>query len=71
MRGAGLSFEQIFASLTTTPAARFGAEGKGRIEIGMDADLTVLAADPAENIEAFADVAYTIRAGSVIYEAQR
>lgn len=38
MQGAGLSFEQILASLTTTPAARFSVESKGRIEVGMDAD---------------------------------
>lgn len=31
----------------------------------VDADLTVLAADPASDIEAFADVVYTIRGGRV------
>jgi imidazolonepropionase-like amidohydrolase len=67
MQGAGLSFEQILASLTTAPAARFGLEGKGRIEVGMDADLTVLAADPADDIEALADVVYTIQAGRVAF----
>ena len=71
MQGAGLSFEQILASLTTTPAARFSVESKGRIEVGMDADLTVLTADPAGDIEAFADVAYTIRGGRVIFGSQR
>jgi imidazolonepropionase-like amidohydrolase len=71
MQGAGLSFEQILASLTTTPAARFRVGSKGRIEVGMDADLTVLATDPASDIEAFADIVYTIRGGSVIFEAQR
>jgi imidazolonepropionase-like amidohydrolase len=71
MQGAGLSFEQILASLTTTPAARFGVERKGRIEVGMDADLTVLAADPASDIEAFADVVQTIRGGRVIFGSQR
>jgi imidazolonepropionase-like amidohydrolase len=33
----------------------------------MDADLTVIAADPAEKIEALAEVVYTIRAGRVIF----
>ncbi|HTV67109.1 MAG TPA: amidohydrolase family protein [Rhizobiaceae bacterium] len=70
MQGAGLSFEQILASLTTTPATRFKVERKGRIEAGMDGDLTVLTADPASDIEALADVAYTIRAGRVIFEAK-
>jgi imidazolonepropionase-like amidohydrolase len=67
MQGAGLSFEQILASLTTAPAARFGVESKGKIEVGMDADVTVLAADPAKDIEALADVVYTIRAARVIF----
>lgn len=71
MQGAGLSFEQILASLTTTPAARFSVESKGRIELGMDADLTVLAADPGSDIKAFADVVYTIRGGRVIFGSQR
>jgi imidazolonepropionase-like amidohydrolase len=67
MQGAGLSFAQILASLTTNPAARFSVESKGKIEVGMDADLTVLAADPADDIEAFANVVYTIRGGRVIF----
>ena len=67
MQGAGLSFELILASLTTAPAARFGFAAKGRIAAGMDADLTVLAADPADDIEALADVVLTIRAGHVIF----
>jgi imidazolonepropionase-like amidohydrolase len=37
----------------------------------MDGDLTVLAADPTVDITAFAKVAYTIRAGKVIYAAER
>lgn len=71
MQGAGLSFEQILASLTTTPAARFSIRSKGRIKVGMDADLTVLAADPANHIEALADVVYTIRGGRVIFQSRR
>lgn len=68
MQGAGMSFEEILASLTTAPAARFKAENKGTVQTGMDADLAVLAADPAEDIEALANVAYTIKAGRVIFE---
>ena len=71
MQGAGLSFEQILASLTTTPAARFSIRSKGRIKVGMDADLTVLAADPANHIEAFAHVVYTIRGGRLIFQSRR
>lgn len=70
MQRAGLTFSQILASLTTAPAERFGESGsRGRIAPGMDADLVVLAADPADDIRAFAKVRYTIRRGIVIYSA--
>lgn len=67
MAGAGLGVDQILASLTTAPAARFRFDRKGRVAPGMDGDLTILAADPAIDIGNFAKVAYTIRAGQVIY----
>jgi len=70
MAGAGLSWQQILTSLTTAPASRFGFKEKGRVETGMDADLTVLSADPATDAKAFAKVAYTIRSGAVIYAAK-
>jgi imidazolonepropionase-like amidohydrolase len=70
MHASGLDWRQVLASLTTTPAQRFGQGGrKGRIAPGMDADLVVLGADPAEDIEALADVRYTLRAGKVVYAA--
>jgi imidazolonepropionase-like amidohydrolase len=68
MSRAGISFEGILASLTTNPAQRFGyATHSGRIGKGMDADLVVLSADPAQNTSAFSKVRYTIRGGDVIY----
>jgi imidazolonepropionase-like amidohydrolase len=36
----------------------------------MDADLTVLSADPAQNGRAFAKVRYTIASGKVMYARQ-
>jgi len=45
----------------------FKASNQGRVEIGMDADLVVLDADPAADARNFAKVAYTIRDGRVIY----
>lgn len=71
MSGAGLSFDQILGSLTTAPSARFGFGKKGKVAVGMDADLAILSADPATDITAFAKVAYTIRAGQVIYTARK
>jgi imidazolonepropionase-like amidohydrolase len=68
MSHAGMTFPQILASLTTSPAQRFGySTHSGRIAKGMDADLVVLSDDPAKNISAFSRVRYTIRGGEVIY----
>jgi Imidazolonepropionase and related amidohydrolases len=68
LAGAGLDWRQILANLTTTPARVFGeAEQRGRIAPGMAADLVVLDSDPARGAEAFADVAWTLRGGEVIY----
>src|SRR5262245_24053332 len=68
MARAGLTPMQILATLTTTPAAKF-KEGhrRGRVAVGMDADLVVLGADPAENPRNFTDVRYTIRQGRIVY----
>jgi len=71
MSRAGLTFQQILASLTTNPAARFGdSTRRGRVASGMDADLVVLSADPARDISALSKVRYTIRAGKIIYQAK-
>jgi len=68
MAKAGLSFRQILASLTTNPAKQFGLSNKtGKIAAGFDADLVILAADPAKDVKAFTNVAFTIRQGKVIY----
>jgi imidazolonepropionase-like amidohydrolase len=68
MSRAGMSFQEILASLTTNPTQRFGyATHSGRIAKGLDADLVVLGADPAQKTSAFSKVRYTIRSGKVIY----
>jgi len=70
MERAGMNFQQILESLTTAPAKRFGLSNRaGRIVSGMDADLVVLAADPATDVRAFASVRYTLRAGKIIYQS--
>jgi imidazolonepropionase-like amidohydrolase len=71
MSRAGMNFEQILASLTTSPAERFGySSHSGRIAKGMDADLVVLREDPQHDVTAFSKVHYTIRRGEVIYSAK-
>jgi imidazolonepropionase-like amidohydrolase len=67
-----MSWRQVLAALTTAPAQRFGqAARKGRIAPGLDADLVLLSADPAQDPTAFAKVRDTIRGGRVIWEAER
>jgi imidazolonepropionase-like amidohydrolase len=62
-----MSYVQILASLTTNPARKFKDSGRtGRIAKGMNADLVVLGADPAQDVRAFSKVRYTIRNGNVI-----
>jgi imidazolonepropionase-like amidohydrolase len=63
-----LSESQVLASLTTNPARYFKAANKGKVEQGFDADLVVLDGDPIADVGNLAKVAYTIRAGHIIYQ---
>ncbi|MGD0847246.1 amidohydrolase family protein [Bradyrhizobium sp.] len=63
-----LSERQVLASLTTSPALYFKAANKGRVEKGLDADLAILDGDPVADVRNLARVAYTIRAGQIIYQ---
>ena len=70
LMAAVLDWRKILASLTTAPAQRFGFSAhKGLIAVGMDADLVLLDADPAQDPTAFARVRDTIRGGRVIWGA--
>jgi imidazolonepropionase-like amidohydrolase len=63
-----LSTSEVLASLTTNPAAYFKANKTGRVEIGLDGDVVVLDGDPSDDVRNLAKVAYTIRAGRIIYQ---
>lgn len=57
MSRAGMTFQQILASLTTNPAARFGhSTHSGTIAQHMDANLVILNDDPAKDITNFSNV---------------
>ncbi len=72
MAESGMSFRQILASLTTSPAERFGASKQlGRIATGFAADLTVLKGDPSKDVRALTAVHATIRDGEFIDRASR
>ena len=72
MSRAGMTYQQILASLTIQPATKFGyAARSGRIETGYAADLVVLSADPGRDPNGFSKVRYTIRNGAVTYTDTR
>ena len=65
-----MGWKAILASLTTTPARRFGFQKRlGRVRPGYLADLTLLDGDPATDVGAFAHVRVVISAGEPIYTA--
>ena len=70
MSESGMTSRDILASLTTNPVTFFKIRNSGRIAKGMDADLVVLAGDPANDPRNFASVALTIRSGRIIYKRQ-
>jgi imidazolonepropionase-like amidohydrolase len=68
MARAGMSFRQILAALTTSPAERFGFSNRtGRIAPNLDADVVIIAGDPELDITALSNVRYTVRKGQIIY----
>jgi imidazolonepropionase-like amidohydrolase len=72
MSRAGMTFQQILASLTTAPAERFGLSGRtGRIAPGMDADLVLVEGDPREQVAAFAAAQYTMLRGTTLYNPRK
>jgi imidazolonepropionase-like amidohydrolase len=71
MTEAGMTFPEILASLTTTPAEQFGDSRRlGRIAPGFQADLVAVRGNPAKRIRSLSSVELTIRAGKVIYRAE-
>jgi imidazolonepropionase-like amidohydrolase len=70
MAAAGMSPMRILASLTTEPAKAWReGDRRGKLVPGMDADIVVLDADPAEDPRNFAKVRCAFRQGKVVYRA--
>jgi imidazolonepropionase-like amidohydrolase len=68
---AGFIWSDALRMLTENPARLFkDQKNRGRIAVGMQADLTVLEADPAIDPSAFSRVRYTIRNGRVVFAAR-
>ena len=68
MAKADMSPAQILASLTTIPAARWReSQRRGTVTANLDADLTVLDADPFTDVANFSKVRCTISGGKIVY----
>jgi imidazolonepropionase-like amidohydrolase len=68
LAGAGLSFAQVLATLTTAPAERFKVASRtGRIAVGMDADLVVFDGNPRADIRALARIRHVLHRGRLVY----
>ncbi len=69
MHKAGMNYKEILASMTTSPASRYGfTETNGLVKENYIADIVILNSDPRENVAAFADVDKTIRNGEIVYQ---
>ncbi|MDR3739475.1 MAG: amidohydrolase family protein [Terracidiphilus sp.] len=69
LAASGLDFPTVLAMLTTNPAARLGVSAaKGTIAPGKLADLTILSADPAQNLANFSRVQAVVRSGRVVWQ---
>lgn len=72
LMGRVMDWHAILASLTTTPARRFGqADLRGRVEAGLIADLVILSADPASDITNFSKVDTVVEGGKVIWRRRQ
>lgn len=67
MAKAGMTPQQILASLTTEPAARWKLKNTGRVAVGQAADVLVLDGDPIEDVKNFARVRCVFRDGTLVY----
>jgi imidazolonepropionase-like amidohydrolase len=66
---SGLDWHDVLAMLTTNPAARMGVSNvKGTVAPGKLADLTILSADPAQDLINFSRVQTVIRSGQVVWQ---
>jgi imidazolonepropionase-like amidohydrolase len=66
---SGLDWRIVLAMLTTNPAARMGvSDSKGAVTPGKLADLTILDADPADDMKNFSRVHAVVRSGRVVWQ---
>jgi imidazolonepropionase-like amidohydrolase len=66
---SGLDWKTVLGMLTTNPALRMGVtSSKGTVTPGKLADLTILDADPADQLTNFSRVRAVVRSGKVVWQ---
>jgi imidazolonepropionase-like amidohydrolase len=66
---SGLDWKTVLGMLTTNPALRMGVtSSKGTVTPGKLADLTILDADPADQLTNFSRVHAVVRSGKVVWQ---
>ena len=68
MGEAGMSFDDILASMTTVPSGRFSKDS-ARLTVGAQADIVIYEGSPSRDVSAFSRVLYTIKEGHVVYRS--
>ncbi len=68
---AGLSPLEALAAATSKPAEHFELSDRGRIAVGMRADLVLVEGDPTEDIKALANIVGVWKAGFPIDRSER
>jgi imidazolonepropionase-like amidohydrolase len=66
---AGLTYDQVLASLTTNPARVWGNAAAGTLQVGNPGDVVLLADDPRADMRNFARVQFLVRGGRTVFSS--
>ncbi|HVU05941.1 MAG TPA: amidohydrolase family protein [Polyangiaceae bacterium] len=69
LAAAGLSYDQVLASLTTNPARVWESPAAGTLQVGNPGDVVLLADDPRADLRNFAHVRFLVRGGRIVFGA--
>ena len=64
---AGLTYDQVLASLTTNPARVWRNPAAGTLRVGNPGDVVLLADDPRGDMRNFARVRFLVRGGRIVF----
>jgi imidazolonepropionase-like amidohydrolase len=69
LSAAGLTYDQVLASLTTNPARVWGNPAAGTLRVGNPGDVVLLADDPRADLRNFARVQFLVRGGRIVFRS--